>query len=56
MGVEMNDIELFKKVVNEMGISLKNGKSGITVEGVPLLEYLKTHNLFELDVDSLKKK
>lgn len=51
MGVEMNDVELFKKVCEEMGIPLEDGKGEITINGIPALEYYKTHDLFEFDVD-----
>lgn len=55
MSVEMDDVELFKKICEKMGIPFEEGKDEITINGIPALEYYKTHNLFELDVDSVKE-
>ena len=40
------DVELFKKVLEDMGIPLKEGNGGITINGIPALEWLDTHELF----------
>ena len=40
------DVELFKKVLEDMGISLKEGSGGITINGITALEWLDTHELF----------
>ena len=40
------DVELFKMVLEDMGIPLKEGNGGITINGVPALEWLDTHELF----------
>lgn len=40
------DVELFKKVLEDMGMPLKEGSGGITINGVPALEWLDTHELF----------
>lgn len=41
------DVELFKKVLEDMGIPLKKGSGGgITINGIPALEWLDTHELF----------
>ena len=40
------DVELFKKVLESMGIPLKEGNGGITINGIPALEWLDTHELF----------
>lgn len=50
----MNDVEIFKEVLEKMGIPFEEGKGGITINGIPALEYYKTHNLFEFDIDSSK--
>lgn len=39
-------VELFKEVLEDMGIPLKEGSGGITINGVPALEWLDTHELF----------
>ena len=39
-------VELFKKVLEDMGIPLKEGNGGITINGIPALEWLDTHELF----------
>lgn len=39
-------VELFKEVLEDMGIPLKEGNGGITINGVPALEWLDTHELF----------
>lgn len=39
-------VELFKRVLDDMGIPLKEGSGGITINGVPVLEWLDTHELF----------
>lgn len=39
-------VELFKRVLDDMGIPLKEGSGGITINGVPALEWLDTHELF----------
>lgn len=39
-------VELFKKVLEDMGIPLKEGSGGITINGIPSLEWLDTHELF----------
>lgn len=39
-------VELFKKVLEDMGIPLKEGSGVITINGVPALEWLDTHELF----------
>lgn len=39
-------VELFKGVLDDMGIPLKEGSGGITINGVPALEWLDTHELF----------
>ena len=33
-------------VLEDMGIPLKEGSGGITINGVPALEWLDTHELF----------
>lgn len=40
------DVELFKKVLEDMGIPLKGGNGGITINGIPAIEWLDTHELF----------
>ena len=40
------DVELFKKVLEDMEIPLKEGSGGITINGIPALEWLDTHELF----------
>lgn len=40
------DVELFKKVLEDMGMPLKEGSGGITINGVPALEWLDIHELF----------
>lgn len=40
------DVELFKMVLEYMGIPLKEGSGGITINGIPALECLDTHELF----------
>ena len=40
------DVELFKKVLEDMEIHLKEGSGGITINGIPALEWLDTHELF----------
>ena len=40
------DVELFKRVLEDMGIPLKEGNGGITINGVPSIEWLDTHELF----------
>lgn len=39
-------VELFKGVLDDMGIPLKEGNGGITINGVPALEWLDNHELF----------
>lgn len=39
-------VELFKEVLEDMGMPLKEGKGGITINGIPALEWLDTHELF----------
>lgn len=39
-------VELFKGVLEDMGIPLKEGSGGITINGIPALEWLDTHKLF----------
>ena len=39
-------VELFKRVLEDMGIPLKEGNGGITINGIPALEWLDTHELF----------
>ena len=39
-------VELFKRVLEDMGIPLKEGNGGITINGVLALEWLDTHELF----------
>ena len=39
-------VELFKRVLEDMGIPLKEGNGGITINGMPALEWLDTHELF----------
>jgi 5-enolpyruvylshikimate-3-phosphate synthase len=39
-------VELFKEVLEDMGIPLKEGSGGITINGIPALEWLDTHELF----------
>lgn len=39
------DVELFKKILEYMGIPLKKGSGGITINGIPALEWLNTHEL-----------
>lgn len=40
------DVELFKRVLEDMGIPLKEGSGVITINGVQALEWLDTHELF----------
>lgn len=40
------DVELFKRVLEDMGMPLKEGSGGITINGIPALEWLDTHELF----------
>lgn len=40
------DVELFKRVLEDMGTPLKEGSGGITINGIPALEWLDTHELF----------
>ena len=40
------DVELFKKVLESMGIPLKEGNGCITINGILALEWLDTHKLF----------
>ena len=40
------DVELSKRVLEDMGIPLKEGNGGITINGIPALEWLDTHELF----------
>lgn len=40
------DVELFKRVLEDMGIPLKEGSGGITINGISALEWLDTHELF----------
>ena len=40
------DVELFKRVLEDMGIPLKEGNGCITINGIPALEWLDTHELF----------
>lgn len=40
------DVELFKRVLEDMGIPLKERNGGITINGIPALEWLDTHELF----------
>ena len=37
---------MFKKVLEDMGIPLKEGNGGITINEVPAIEWLDTHELF----------
>lgn len=39
-------VELFKRVLEDMGIPLKERNGGITINGIPALEWLDTHELF----------
>ena len=39
-------VELFKRVLEDMGIPLKEVNGGITINGIPALEWLDTHELF----------
>lgn len=39
-------VELFEKVLEDMGMPLKEGSGGITINGIPALEWLDTHELF----------
>ena len=39
-------VELFKEVLEDMGIPLKERSGGITINGIPALEWLDTHELF----------
>lgn len=39
-------VVLFKEVLEDMGIPLKEGSGGITINGIPALEWLDTHELF----------
>ena len=39
-------VELFKRVLEDKGIHLKEGNGGITINGVTALEWLDTHELF----------
>lgn len=41
-----DNVELFKEVLEDMGIPLKEGSGGITINGIPALEWLDTHELF----------
>lgn len=40
------DVELFKMVLEDMGMPLKEGNRGITINGITALEWLDTHELF----------
>lgn len=40
------DVELFKRVLEDMGIPLKEGSGCITINGITALEWLDTHELF----------
>lgn len=40
------EVELFKRVLEDMGIPLKERNGGITINGIPALEWLDTHELF----------
>ena len=40
------DVELFKRVLEDMGMPLKEGSGGITINGIPALEWLDAHELF----------
>ena len=39
-------VELFKGVLEDMGIPLKKGNGCITINGITALEWLDTHELF----------
>lgn len=41
-----DNVELFKEVLEDMGIPLKEGSGGITINGISALEWLDTHELF----------
>lgn len=44
--ITSEDVELFKRVLEDMGMPLKEGSGGITINGIPALEWLDTHELF----------
>ena len=44
--ITSEDVELFKRILADMGTPLKEGKGGITINGVTALEWLDTHELF----------
>ena len=37
---------MFKRVLEDMGIPLKEGNGGITINEIPAIEWLDTHELF----------
>lgn len=38
--------ELFRQVLEEMGIPIQEGKGGITINGIPAVQYLEEHDIF----------
>ena len=40
------DILLFKQVLEEMGIPFQEGQGGITINGIPAVQYLDEHDIF----------
>ena len=40
------DVLLFKQVLEEMGIPFQEGQGGITINGIPAVQYLDKHDIF----------
>lgn len=44
-------VELFKQVLNDMGIPLQEGKGWITINGIPAAQYIEEHDIFSSPED-----
>ena len=43
---DTKDILLFRQVLEEMGIPFQEGQGGITINGIPAVQYLDEHDIF----------
>lgn len=43
---DIKDILLFRQVLEEMGIPIQEGQGGITINGIPAVQYLEEHDIF----------
>ena len=43
---DTKDELLFRQVLEEMGIPIQEGQGGITINGIPAVQYLEEHDIF----------